>query len=520
MHSAAIYGALEMVTPVRVPCSYLYSLPPIGIGTAAVESFTGYITRLAAAHAVETGALVNTELLPRVPCTKGSSIGDVPSKMPTSFFISAFPINGIGERPRAWVSVLERLTGIRGLDLLTLLPWAKAISCVHLLRTQRAWCPYCYGKPPGLVDQQIYDRLLWNFQVVTACQVHCCPLESVCQSCAKKQYVFAPRMRAGYCSRCQAWLGRTPQSVASDRSESVRIAERVGELVAASPRLPDGFGLDQFRENMRTFRHCRQVHAIVERGNIRGWSKGNAPRMDSLVLLSRCQDASMLRLLTERIVVEPCITSHPVHAHYRVDGPTVDAALQAALHEDVPPSLTEIAARLGYLSVAPLQFRFHDLCHAIIRKRRANLKPSSASATVPIPRARIEQALSEALLKDGPVSLSSLAKSIGLRNKRRLYKSFHDLRKAVVANNRQHRRQRTAAIENTLRAALAETPVPSLKDVAQRLSLKSTSPLTRRFPDLSTALKRCRQAALDNGLHRSRTSPSRNLPMAATISGR
>ena len=64
-----------------------------------------------------------------------------------------------------------------------------------------------------------------------------------------------------------------------------------------------------------------------------------------------------------------------------------------------------------------------------------------------------------------------------------------------------------------------EAPAPSLKDVAQRLSLKSTSALTRRFPDLSTALKRRRQAALDNGLHRSRTSPSRNLPRAATISG-
>jgi len=498
----------------------LYSLPPIGVGTAEVESFTGYITRLAAAHAVETGVLVNTELLPRVPYTKGASLGDVPSKMPTSFFIGAFPINGIGERARAWVSTIEQMTGMRRLDLLTLLPWSKVISCVHLLRTQRAWCPYCYEKPPGLADQQVYDRLLWNFQVVTACPVHCCPLESVCPSCTKTQYVFAPRMRPGYCSRCQAWLGRPPQSSADDRSEPVHIANMVGELLAASPRLPDGFDLDRFRENMRTFRHFRRVHVIVARGNIRGWSRDNAPRMDSLVLLSRCQDASMLRLLTERIVVAPRITSHPVHAHYRVDGPTMEEALQTALHEDVPPSLVEIAARMGYLSVAPLQFRFHDLCQAIIRKRRANLKLSSPSATVPIPRSRIEQALSEALLTDGPVSLSSLAESIGLRNKRRLYKSFHDLRNAVVANNRQHRRQRAAAIENTLRAALAETPVPSLKDVAQRLSLKSTSALTRRFSDLSTALKRRRQADLDNRLQRSRPSPSRNLPMAATISGR
>jgi hypothetical protein len=46
------------------------------------------------------------------------------------------------------------------------------------------------------------------------------------------------------------------------------------------------------------------------------------------------------------------------------------------------------------------------------------------------------------------------------------------------------------------------TPAPSLTGIARRLGLKSTSVLTRRFPDLSTELKRHRQAALDNGLPR------------------
>ena len=512
MHSATVFGAWETAPPVLVPCTYLYSLPPIGVGTAAVESFTGYITRLAAAHAVETGVLVNAELLTRVPCTKGASIGGVPSKMPTAFFIDAFPLNGIGERARAWISVLERLTGVRGLNLLTLLPWSKTISCVHLLRPQRAWCPYCYGKPPGLADQQIYDRLLWTFQVVAACPVHGCPLESICPSCTKEQYVFAPRMRPGYCSRCQAWLGRASQSSINDRSESVRIAEMVGELLAASPRLPSGFDLDRFRENMRTFRSCRQVHAIFERGNIRGWTKGNAPRMDSLVLLSLHQNTSMLDLLTEPIVVEPRVISHPTHDHYRVDGPTVEAALQAACREDVPPPLAQIATQVGYLCAESLRFRFRDLCRVIVRKRSANLKLFSVPVTVPIPRALIEQSLSDALAKGDPISLSSLAKSIGLRNKRRLYKGFHDLRKAVVANNRQHRAQRATAIEGALRTALAEAPVPSLTDVAKRLGLKSTCALTRRFPDLSTELKRRRQAELDNLQLRSRTSRPANLP--------
>jgi hypothetical protein len=423
--------------------------------------------------------------------------------MPTAFFISAFPLNGIGERGRAWVSVLERMTCKRGLDLLTFLPWSKVISCVHLLRTQRAWCPYCYGKPPDVAEQTVYDRLLWNLQVVSACPVHCCPLESICRSCTQSQYVFAPRMRPGYCSRCQAWLGRSAESSVGDRSESVHIAEMVGELLAASPLLPEGFGLDQFRENMRTFRRCRQFHAIVERRNIRGWTRGDAPRMDSLVLLSLHQNASMLRLLTDRLVVDARITSHSTHAHYRVDGPTIEEALQTALREDVPPPLAEIAMRLGYRGIASLQIRFHDLCQAIVRKRRANLKLSSVPVSVPVPRERIEQALSEALHKDGPISLSSLAASIGLRNKRRLYKGFHDLRKAVVANNRRFRLQRAASIESAMQAALTETPVPSLTDIARRLSFRTISVLSRRFPDLSAQLKRHRQAAVDHEIHRS-----------------
>src|SRR5437773_12359113 len=55
--------------------SYLYSLPPIGIGTPAVESLTGYVARLAEAHAVCAGALVNHVLLPRIPLTNGLFAG-------------------------------------------------------------------------------------------------------------------------------------------------------------------------------------------------------------------------------------------------------------------------------------------------------------------------------------------------------------------------------------------------------------------------------------------------------------
>src|SRR5262245_5222689 len=97
----------------------------------------------------------------------------------------------------------------------------------------------------------------------------------------------------------------------------------VDELLAASPILPQGFGLDPFRENMRSFRHCRQFHAIVERRNVRGWTRRNAPRLDSLVFLSLHQNTSMLRLLTQPVAIEVSTSTSNPYAHYRVDRLTI-----------------------------------------------------------------------------------------------------------------------------------------------------------------------------------------------------
>lgn len=44
------------------PRSRLYSLEPIGIGTALVESLSGYVARLAEAHSVSVGDLVGRVL--------------------------------------------------------------------------------------------------------------------------------------------------------------------------------------------------------------------------------------------------------------------------------------------------------------------------------------------------------------------------------------------------------------------------------------------------------------------------
>src|SRR6266699_3878534 len=101
MPDDGFYDGWDLSRPGLTGRSHFYSLTPIGVRTAGVESLTGYISRLAAAHSVETGVLVNHELLPRVPLTKGPRSGQTPLWQPEySFFLDAHSLNGTGDRAR------------------------------------------------------------------------------------------------------------------------------------------------------------------------------------------------------------------------------------------------------------------------------------------------------------------------------------------------------------------------------------------------------------------------------------
>jgi len=402
-------------------------------------------------------------------------------------------LNGTGERARLWAAVLEQFTCVDRLDLLTALPWARVISCVHLVRTVRAWCPACYGtERDGAAD--VYERLLWAFQVVTASPNHHCPLETVCPSCRQDQYVLSPKSRPGYCSHCRSWLGREPVRTGQGGAEATRVAEMVSELIVAGPNLPPGFALDQFQKNARHLGRKNRFTGPFRYRNIRGWMRqGNAPRMDSLIALSQGQNISMLALLTENIEIENTGERHAsTRAHYRVADCAAEDALRTALREEPPRSLEDVARTVGYRGASSLLNRFPDLCRQIVTRRRCWLR-SHAPVNPPLSREHIEQGLSEALEQDDPVSLHAVAAKIGLRNRRRLYKGFHDLRCAVVAKNQRLRKQRADAIRGALQAALNETPVPTLTELARRLRLRDVNRITRRFPKLAAALRQSRQ---------------------------
>lgn len=111
-----------------------------------------------------------------------------------------------------------------------------------------------------------------------------------------------------------------------------------------------------------------------------------------------------------------------------------------------------IANQLGYRGDASLRPRFPELCRQIATKRRAALKGSQRrSHGTPVPRDRVESALIEAFNKDGLTNLRAVAASVGLSSTRRFYKDFRDLRLAIVAMNREIRKQQLDLIANTKR---------------------------------------------------------------------
>ena len=60
-------GRIEFWEPEPLSChprSRLYRLPPLGLGTALVESLTSYILRLSASHQVSVSVLVAREIGP------------------------------------------------------------------------------------------------------------------------------------------------------------------------------------------------------------------------------------------------------------------------------------------------------------------------------------------------------------------------------------------------------------------------------------------------------------------------
>lgn len=492
--------------------SRLYSLEPIGIGTSFVESLSGYVARLADAHAVSVGDLAGRELsaLTSRPLLSFGPFMRRNRADSHGFHAQQYTMNGLGITSKKWVEALERATLRTDLRFLTLLPFEGVLSCVAAFRCTRAWCPACYDDWRSAGDV-VYEPLLWAIDPVTVCSRHRRPLEETCGYCHGRLMPLAVFSRPGYCSRCQAWLGDNkagsapgqPPWLPEENDLALWRAKAIGGLLATAPRLNGSSLRTVFMAN---FRAC--VDAVAE-GNRLAFARASCispcavhyqmvgkslPQIGTLlricyhlnVPLTALLESDSIHLAAGLAQAKDAIQKNRKRPLSRTPE-QVRFVLEKALREQPAPSLSEIVRRLGYKGAERLYQVDQNLAKQIV----ANYRKSGRSHWWRKPGAvricalsDIQKLLEQSLAQEKPVSAHHIAASLGYANDGYLQHKFPDICRAIRRKIAAHDEPRTTIMENALKDALRDDQVPTLSDLCRRLGYSNSLVLRYHFPDL------------------------------------
>src|SRR5262249_16029802 len=127
----------------------------------------------------------------------------------------AASLNCLKDPSERWVKTLEMLTQRSNIRFLTMHVWADVVSMNGTIRLERAWCPCCYAewRENGL---DLYEPLLWAFNVITICPLHNQQLQIKCHGCHKTQKRFTAKTETGFCLLCSQWLGTLSKKEMAD----------------------------------------------------------------------------------------------------------------------------------------------------------------------------------------------------------------------------------------------------------------------------------------------------------------
>lgn len=510
MRAPALFDSWECTPPVVPPRSLLYALEPVGIGTPMVESLSGYVARLADAHAVSVGDLVGRVLSPLAesPLVSVGQFMKQHRAKSHGFHARASGLNNSGDMTKQWIAALEQATRRTTLRFLTLLPFAGVLSRQQVSREKRAWCAHCYAdwREHGAI---MYEPLVWAIGLVTCCPRHDHPLSEQCPHCGCQSKLLTVYACPGYCAQCRAWLGSSRAETVSANRQRVTpasdlelwSAQAIGDLLAIAPSLCEASLPAILRTNLRAcvdvvaegnmnaLADACQVSWAALRSHIRGHF------LPTLTIFVRMGYRLGVPLTTFFVPHPPHATDHWERAQQIVPrerrGPAKRSAedvhrmLAEAMVEQPTPSLLEIAKRLGYNRTARLYAVDRDLCQQLTAKYRRSgrshqwKKPKGYRISEHV---NLRQVLQEALAQERPPSLNSLAARLGYTNAGYLRQKCPELCAAFGQTYATRERERREAMEQALRDAVLAKPIPSLNQVAQQLGYVSAAPLWRHFP--------------------------------------
>lgn len=476
----------EAESPQRTP---LYADTPVGVGTPLLEAQTSYIGRLADAHQWSVGDLAG-RFLSAIPNPYGKLVQEQVHRK-NGFFTCRYDLNGISERVQAWVHALSVATGIQNLQNLTFLPFKGAIGDA-LFKTHRTWCPYCFEEWKSS-RHIIYEPLIWAVNVCSVCPLHGCSFRDTCPGCKRKRPPLASHFTPGYCDHCNTWLGvPVDDSIGSGGSAScpegqMQISRKIGELLELMPRTEPDVARRSLRENISAYisalagknesTFVRHIGCSV--GLASCWVNGSSvPRLDTLVRASQMLDVPLVSFYAPGGPSDSDLESarnavartnnRSVIPHRRTG--TIQGILLDALEEQPPPSLKDLAARLGYKRPDPFYRTDLVLSHRVtVRHRRFLKSETKREGETVCGFGDLKRALERSLSLDTPHSVIQVARMCGYKTTSVFYKNFPGLCKRIRKKMDASHKAYMAHIHRSLRAALKESPAPSLADLGNRL---------------------------------------------------
>lgn len=376
-HNPAEFGVEAAAEPVLPPRSRLYSLSLIGVGSAAVESITSFIARLARAHAVSTWMLLKHELAPKVlnpEANLRNRLSELTAEMGAAF-------NGENETSRKLITVLSDLTKRPDLAQGTMSFCAGLVSPRKLVSVKQRWCPHCLNEMKS-AGHELYYHLLWHVFSVKACPKHHQQLSSHCPHCRKDFSPLRANTHPGYCPKCHGWLGSTNNAGPATEWDQLMAAAvasllkdcRVHRVSTASHfpanirQLLDG----HFGGNVAALARF----LMINRYTVIAWMGARErPSMEYLTAVSLKVNVPMASLLSQPLTAadfqpQPDHSAQPGRRLYSAPAKVALAAMRQEMEHVVNAdqstgmSLAAIAKKLG-CNQTTLKRRFPELAEAV-----------------------------------------------------------------------------------------------------------------------------------------------------------
>jgi AraC-like DNA-binding protein len=428
------------------------------------------------------------------------------------FHAGSHALNGTGRNTKTLISALERVTQQENLRFMTMSPFDGALSPFRMAHKGRTWCPRCFEDRLA-TGGIIYEPLLWTIDIVTICHLHRQPLEKNCPSCGRESKYLTAYIRPGYCAHCRAWLGsaaRQPEFSGPDTNLAYWHAKSIGELFTLAPHLDTVSLAQTIKDNLLA---CMQA---VTEGNLLLFARICGIHKTSLWLRVQATDGylmpvNVLLAICDRLDI-PLIAFFETdfskaslyweHAARMVQADRMGALrpspallrllLEETTREQPPPSLSDVATRLGYKATWSL----HRVDKAICVQISKNHKQSGQSHYWRRRGSKricemfdLKQLLEESLARDKPVPVLELAKNVGYANGSTLRGRHPALCAAIDCKISAGGQERLAIEEEVLKVALKESPAPTLSTLRKRLGYPSSWWIKARFPDLYTLIQ-------------------------------